>query len=52
VGEKDKALEQLALSAKIPAGVTYGELKMSPKWDALRGDPGFEQLITSLRPKS
>jgi serine/threonine-protein kinase len=52
VGEKDKAVEQLALSAKIPAGVTYGELKMSPKWDALRGDPGFEQLITSLRPKS
>ena len=26
VGEKDLALEQLAISAKIPAGVTYGEL--------------------------
>jgi TolB-like protein/Tfp pilus assembly protein PilF len=52
LGEKDQALEQLAVSARIPAGITYGELKMSPKWDALRGDPRFEKLMTSLAPKS
>jgi tetratricopeptide (TPR) repeat protein len=37
VGEKDLACEQLAASAKMPVGVTYGELKLSPQWDALRG---------------
>jgi TolB-like protein/Tfp pilus assembly protein PilF len=51
VGEKDFALEQLAISAEIPAGVTYGELKLSPIWDPLRGDPRFEQIVASLAPK-
>jgi TolB-like protein/class 3 adenylate cyclase/Flp pilus assembly protein TadD len=51
VGEKDFALEQLAISAKIPAGVTYGELKLSPIWDPLRSDPRFEKIVASLAPK-
>ena len=51
VGEKDLALEQLAISAKIPAGVTYGELKLSPFWDPLRDDPRFEKIVASLAPK-
>jgi len=50
-GEKDLALEQLAISAKIPAGVTYGELKLYPQWDSLRGDPRFEKIVSSLAPK-
>jgi hypothetical protein len=33
------------------SGVTYGELKQSPDWDSLRGDPRFEQITTSLAPK-
>jgi hypothetical protein len=45
------ALEQLAISAEIPAGVTYGELKLSPIWDRLRGDPRFEKIVASLAPK-
>ena len=44
VGEKDLALEQLATSAKTPAGITYGELKLSPVWDPLRNDPRFQKL--------
>jgi tetratricopeptide (TPR) repeat protein len=52
VGEKDLALQQLALSAKIPAGVNYGELLKSPKWDSLRGDPRFDQIVASLAPKT
>jgi hypothetical protein len=51
VGEKDLALEQLATSAKIPAGITYGDLKLSPVWDPLRSDPRFEQIVASLAPK-
>jgi TolB-like protein/class 3 adenylate cyclase/Flp pilus assembly protein TadD len=51
VGENDRALEQLMTSAKTPFGVTYGELKLSPVWDPLRGDPGFEKIVASLAPK-
>jgi len=47
VGEKDLALEQLAISAEIPAGVTYGELKLSPIWGPPRGDPRFEKIVAS-----
>jgi TolB-like protein/class 3 adenylate cyclase/Tfp pilus assembly protein PilF len=50
-GEKGLALEQLAISAKIPAGVTYGELKLYPQWDSLRGDPRFEKIVAALAPK-
>ena len=51
VGEKNLAFEQLAFSARMPAGVTYGDLKMMPWWDPLRGDPRFEKIVTSLAPK-
>jgi TolB-like protein/cytochrome c-type biogenesis protein CcmH/NrfG len=50
-GDKDAALEQLEKSVKLPTGVSYGELKKSPDWDALRGDPRFEQIVASLAPK-
>jgi TolB-like protein/Tfp pilus assembly protein PilF len=49
-GQKEAALEQLEISVKFPVGVSYGELKQSPDWDALRGDPRFEKLVTSLAP--
>ena len=51
VGEKNLARETLASSVKDPVGVTYGELKLSPVWDPLRGDPRFEQIVASLAPK-
>jgi hypothetical protein len=50
-GEKDLALEQLAVSAQTPFGVDYGDLKLDPKWDPLRGDPRFEKIVASLAPK-
>jgi len=49
-GEKDLALEQLALSASLPGGVSYGELKLLPQWDSLRDDPRFEKILASLAP--
>jgi hypothetical protein len=45
------AFEQLALSARTPNGVRYGELKLSPWWDSLRGDPRFDKIVASLAPK-
>ena len=50
-GEKEAALQQLKISAELPTGVTYGELKQSPDWNSLRGDPRFEQIVASRAPK-
>jgi TolB-like protein/Tfp pilus assembly protein PilF/class 3 adenylate cyclase len=52
VGEKDLALKTLAESARTPGGVTFGELKLQPWWDALRGDPEFDKIVASLAPKN
>src|SRR6184192_2280397 len=49
--EKDLALKQLDRTAKLPVGITYGDLKCNPEWDPLRGDPRFEKLVASLAPK-
>ncbi len=51
VGENELALEQLGASAQTPNGVpAYGDLKLSPRWDRLRGDPRFEKIVASLAP--
>jgi serine/threonine-protein kinase len=51
-GERDLAIEQLEVVAKIPAGPPYGFLRLDPMWDPMRGDPRFEKLVASLAPKS
>jgi serine/threonine-protein kinase len=50
-GERDLAIQQLDIAAKIPGGPDYGELRQSPMWDPLRGDPRFEKIVASLAPK-
>jgi len=50
-GEKDLAFEQLAVAARIPDYLSYGELRLHLRWDALRGDPRFEKIVASLAPK-
>ena len=50
-GEKNLAIEQLAISAQNPVGVDYGDLKLNPVWDSLRGDPRFDKIVASLAPK-
>ena len=53
VGDKDLACEQLTHASRLPnAIVTYGQLKLLPFWDPLRGDPCFEKIVASLAPKS
>ena len=51
IGEKDLPLEQLDVVSKRPAGPSYGELRLGPEWDSLRGDPRFEKIVASLGPK-
>jgi TolB-like protein/Tfp pilus assembly protein PilF len=50
-GDKDLACEQLALAIRPPSRLTYGQLKLLPFWDPLRGDPRFEKIVASLAPK-
>jgi TolB-like protein/Tfp pilus assembly protein PilF len=50
-GEKDRALEQLAAAARIPGYLSYGQLRLHPYWDSLRGDPRFDKIVASLAPK-
>ena len=50
-GEKDFAIEQLKATLRNPNFLTYGQLKLHPFWDPLRGDARFEQIVNSLAPK-
>ncbi|SRR5713101_1739410 len=51
VGDKDLACEQLAIVVYSPGDLSYGNLKLLPLWDPLRGGPRFEQIAASLAPK-
>jgi TolB-like protein/class 3 adenylate cyclase len=51
VGDKDLACQQLAIAVRPPSTVSYGQLKLLPHWDPLRGDPRFEKIVASLAPK-
>jgi serine/threonine-protein kinase len=52
VGEKDLACEQLGVATRLPGcQLSYGQLKLHPFWDPLRGDQRFEKIVASLAPK-
>ena len=54
VGEKDLPCQQLATAVGSPYSgmdLSYGELKLMPWWDPLRGNPCFEKIVASLAPK-
>jgi serine/threonine-protein kinase len=48
--EKDLAIEQLKMATQVPGGLSYGELRLHPNWDSLRGDSRFETIVASLAP--
>src|SRR5207237_7457390 len=45
VGDKDLACEQLASIIRRPSNLSYGQLKLLPFWDPLRGDPRLQKLL-------
>jgi len=51
VGELDRAIQQLAVATKEPGDLSFGQLKLRPVWDPLRGDPRFDKIVASLAPK-
>jgi tetratricopeptide (TPR) repeat protein len=51
VGEKELACEQLISARKHSREISYGQLKLLPSWDPLRGEPCFEEIVASLAPE-
>jgi TolB-like protein/Tfp pilus assembly protein PilF len=49
VGDKDLALEQLATVTRSPSDLSYGQLKLLPFWDPLRGDQRFEKIVQEAK---
>ncbi len=50
-GDKERALQNLEVAVRIPCYLSYGQLRLEPYWDPLRGDPRFEKIVASLAPK-
>ena len=50
-GEKELACERLTATMRRPNGHSYGQLKLLPFWEPLRGDPRFETIVASLAPR-
>ena len=44
-GQREAALNELKSVLQIPGPFSYGELRLHPYWDPLRGDPRFDQLV-------
>ena len=51
IGDKDLACQQLEDATRRPGYLSYGQLKLLPFWDPLRGDPRFDKIVASLAPK-
>ena len=51
-GEKNLAIEQIGATLRIPSTLSYGNLKLHPYWDPLRGDLRFEGIVTDLEAKT
>ena len=49
--ERDLAFQELAVSAKIPGGISYRDLNLDACWDSLRADPRLDKLLAELAPK-
>ncbi len=49
--DKDFACKQLVFMTNHPSSISYGQLKLLPFWDPLRGDSRFEKIVASLAPK-
>jgi hypothetical protein len=51
-GEKDLAIGELKATLPFPGFISYGQLKLHPYWDPLRGDARFEKIVASLALKN
>jgi TolB-like protein/Tfp pilus assembly protein PilF len=52
VGDANSSLDQLEILARVPSGVSVGQLKYDPVWDAVRGDARFTAMLNEFQPKA
>jgi TolB-like protein/Flp pilus assembly protein TadD len=52
IGDTNSAIQQLNISATIPGGVDYGQLKYDPAWSGLRADSRYATILEQLRMNS
>jgi hypothetical protein len=50
-GEKGLACQELEAATKLPASASYGQLRLHPYWNPLRGDARFEKIVADFAPK-
>lgn len=48
-GEKELAFEEIAAVLQGPGPITFGQLRLSPWWDAIRDDARFDRLVEEAR---
>ncbi|HZJ39058.1 MAG TPA: hypothetical protein VFD18_07785, partial [Chthoniobacterales bacterium] len=44
-GNRDGVFAKLSEIVNQPFGLNYGDLKLNPMWDNIRGDPGFDRIL-------
>jgi hypothetical protein len=49
-GEMDLAIKQLEELLPLFSPLSYGQLRLHPWWDSLRGDPRFEKIVEVKKP--
>jgi len=52
LGDAKSSLDQLEFLVRIPNGLSFGQLKYDPAWEAVRGDPRFEPILKQLQPRA
>jgi TolB-like protein/class 3 adenylate cyclase/Flp pilus assembly protein TadD len=50
LGEKALAITEIQKLVSKPGDGSYGDFRLNPFWDPLRGDPGFEKIVSSMAP--
>ena len=51
LAKKISRANNLRSAMRYSSALSYGQLKLLPFWDPLRGDPCFEKIVASLAPK-
>jgi TolB-like protein/class 3 adenylate cyclase len=51
-GDRDRAFQQLDKLVHLPSYLSYGQLRLHPVWEPLRGDSRFPEIVNVLAPKS
>jgi hypothetical protein len=53
-GQSEETVKILRQLLTIPAGeyVSVTRLKIDPVWDPIRNDPGFQKLLSELKPET